>query len=152
MIRLSEASVNQRVVEMTARFDNIGETVVRDEGGATRYRWLQWAVVALYRGVELGSFQFDEYYERDGGGWAMVKYAYDFVEMTRSSRLAFHSHPLLRTEPTPHVHCEPELGHPAHDHYRFDELTIYEALEEHLKWWAADTDLTCEELRPLLNY
>jgi hypothetical protein len=30
------------------------------------------------------------------------------------------------------------------------ELSIYEALEEHVNWWASETDLTCERLRPLL--
>ena len=137
---------------MTARFDDIGETLVRDEGSATGYRWLQWGVVAPYAGLELGRFQYDEYYEQDGGGWAMVKYAYDFLELTRNSRLAFHAHPVTREEATPHVHCEPEQGSPANHHYRFDELTIYEAVDEHMKWWASETDLSCAELRPLLEY
>jgi hypothetical protein len=50
------------------------------------------------------------------------------------------------------VHCEPEQGKPAHNHYRFDELNIQEALEEHMMWWASDTDLSCDDLRPLLPY
>lgn len=152
MIWLSEAAINQRAVEMTARFDDIGETVARDEGAATGYRWLQWGVVAPYAGLDLGRFQYDEYYQQQDGGWAMVKYAYDFLDVRRESRLAFHAHPVYRQEPTAHAHCEPEQGKPAHHHYRFDELTIHEALEEHMKWWASDTDLTCADLRPLLPY
>ena len=108
MIWLAEAASNQRVVEMTARFDEIGETAARDEGAATGYRWLQWGAVAPYVGLELGRFQYDEYYQQQGGGWAMVKYAYDFLEVRRDSRLAFHAHRVHRPEPTPHVHCEPE--------------------------------------------
>jgi hypothetical protein len=81
----------------------------------------------------------------------MVKYSYDFLETRRNSRLAFHAHPLLTLSWTPHAHCEPEQGRPSHDHYRFIELTIYEALEEHMTWWASDTDLTCDNLRPILE-
>lgn len=142
--------MNQRVVEVTARFDDIGETWIRDEGSATGYRWLQWSVISPYAGLEIGRFQYDEFYERDGAGWTMVKYAYDFLETVRNSRLAFHAHQVLQATWTPHVHCEPEQGNPVHDHYRFYEIAIQEAIEEHMKWWASDTDLTCEGLRPLL--
>jgi len=135
---------------MTARFDHIGETFVRDEGAATGYRWLQWTAIAPYASLELGRFQYDEYYEQSGGGWTMVKYAYDFLDVTRNSRLSFHAHPVNELVPTPHAHCEPEAGRPAHHHYRFIELTVHEALEEHMKWWASDTDLTCERLKPLI--
>lgn len=136
---------------MTARFDHLGETFVRDEGASTGYRWLQWTSVAPYAGMELGRFQYDEYFERSGGGWAMIKYAYDFLEVVRNSRLAFHWHPVIDPRPTPHAHCEPRAGEPAHEHYRHVELTIHEALEEHVKWWASDIDLTCEGLRPLIS-
>lgn len=134
---------------MTARFDDIGETWIRDEGSATGYRWLQWSVISPYAGLEHGRFQYDEFYQRYGPGWTMVKYSYDFLEVVRNSRLAFHAHPVLKPTWTPHVHCEPEQGNPAWEHYRFYELTIQEALEEHMKWWASDTDLTCEGFRPL---
>ena len=151
MIWLSEAGLNERVVEMTARFDHIGETTVRDEGSATDYRWLQWLATCPYSGLDLARFQYDEYYERSGGGWQMVKYAYDFLESRRSSRLSFHHHPVIDPVSIPHAHCEPEVGRPAHEHYRYIELTIHEALEEHMQWWATDTDLSCEGLRPLLS-
>lgn len=150
MTWVSEGNLNQRVVEMTARFDRLGETTIRDAGGATNYRWIQWIARSPYPEGEMGRFQYDEYYERSDGGWQMVKYEYDFLEMKRTSRLAFHMHPVAEPAPTPHAHCEPELGAPEHEHYRYIELTIYEALEEHEKWWATDTDLTCERLRPLL--
>jgi hypothetical protein len=61
-----------------------------------------------------------------------------------------HLHPVTALAPTAHAHCEPKLGTPDHEHYRYIELSIYEALEEHVNWWASETDLTCERLRPLL--
>jgi hypothetical protein len=146
---IPEGDLNQRVVEMTARFDRLGETIIRDAGGATDYRWIQWTARCPFPESELARFQYDEYYERSDGGWQMVKYQYDFLETARSSRLAFHKHPIAAPAPTPHAHCEPELGIPEHEHYRFIELSIYEAIEEHELWWATDTDLTCERLRPL---
>jgi hypothetical protein len=149
LIWLSEGALNQRVVEMTARFDNLGETAFRDEGSATDYRWLQWLAVCPYSGLELARFQYDEYLKRSGSGWRMVKYAYDFLELNRNCRLSFHYHPVADPTPVPHAHCEPEVGNPEHPHYRYIELTIQEALEEQVKWWATDTDLTCERLRPL---
>ncbi len=149
MTVLSEAALNLRVVDMTARFDNIGETVIQDVGAATGYRLLQWKVVAPYEGAVMGRFQYDEWYELQAAQWSMVKYAYDFLKTVRHSRLAFHAHPLLTRNWTPHVHCEPQLGTPTHSHYRFPEVTIYEALEEHQRWWASDTDLTCSALYPL---
>lgn len=79
----------------------------------------------------------------------MVKYEYDVMEMTRNSRIALHVHPVTAPAPTAHAHCEPILGIPVHEHYRHIELTIHEALEEHLDRWARDIDLTCERLRPL---
>jgi len=148
LIWLSEAELNQRVVEMTARFDHLGETTVRDEGGATDYRWLQWLALCPYAELDMARLQYDEYYERSGAGWQMVKYAYDFLEVVRNSRLSFHSHPIVVPTPVPHAHCEPVVGSPEHDHYRYIELAIHEALEEHLQWWASDTDLSCEGLRP----
>jgi hypothetical protein len=150
LIWISEGDLNQRVVEMTTRFDRLGETTIRDAGGATDYRWLQWLARCPYPETEMARFQYDEYYERSGGGWQMVKYEYDFLERARRSRLAFHMHPVAAPPPTAHAHCEPELGNPAHEHYRYIELSIHEALEEHVNWWASDTDLTCERLRPLL--
>lgn len=150
MIWISEGDLNQRVVEMTARFDRLGETIIRDAGGATDYRWVQWLARCPYPENELARFQYDEYYERSGGGWQMVKYQYDFLEAARGSRLAFHLHPVTAPAPTAHAHCEPQLGNPEHEHYRYIELAIYEALEEHVSWWASETDLTCERLRPLL--
>ena len=150
MIWLSEGGLHERVVEMTARFDRLGETTVRDEGGATDYRWLQWLAVCPYPEMELGRFQYDEFYERSGGGWQMVKYAYDLLELARNSRIALHNHLLTGPTPVPHAHCEPEVGYPEHDHYRFVELTVQEALEEHLRWWASETELTCERLWPLV--
>lgn len=149
MIWISEGDLNQRVVDMTARFDRLGETTIRDAGGATEYRWLQWIARCPYPESEMARFQYDEYYERSDGGWKMVKYEYDFIEVTRSSRLAFHLHPVTVPAPVSHAHCEPILGSPAHEHYRYIELAVYEALEEHERWWATDTDLTCERLRPL---
>ena len=146
---ISEGDLNQRVVEMAARFDRLGETTIRDAGGATDYRWIQWIARCPYPESEMARFQYDEYYERSDGGWQMVKYEYDFIEATRSSRLAFHMHPVTVPAATSHAHCEPKLGSPEHEHYRYIELSIHEALEEHEKWWATDTDLTCERLRPL---
>lgn len=143
--------MNQRLVDVTTRFDNLGDTTVTDAGASTGYRKLQWLVVAPFPEHEQARFQYDEYYEQDRGGWAMVKYAYDLLEVTRNSRLAFHSHQIREPTPTPHVHCEPEQGNPAHHHFRFFEMSIYEALEEHQKWWASDTDLDCGGLRPLLD-
>ena len=136
---------------MTARFDHLGETRFRDAGSATDFRSFQWLVVCPYAQLELARFQYDEYYERSGGGWQMVKYAYDFLEVKRNSRLSFHYHPVAEPSPVPHAHCEPEVGKPEHEHFRYIELTIREALEEHERWWATDTDLTCERLRPLIQ-
>lgn len=150
MIWISEGDLNQRVVEMTARFDRLGETTIRDAGGATDYRWIRWLARCPYPESEMGRFQYDEYYERSGAGWQMVKYGYDFLEIVRGSGSAFHQHPVAGPVPTAHAHCEPELGNPEHEHYRYIELSIYEALEEHVNWWASETDLTCERLRPLL--
>jgi hypothetical protein len=151
LIWISEAQINRRIVEITARFDDIGETYIQDDGASTGYRHLQWSVVSPYAGMEQGRFQYDEYYQADGGGWEMVKSSYDFLEVRRGSRLAFHMHPVLDPECTPHVHCEPTTGSPEYDHYRFYELSIQEAIEEHMKWWASDTALSCDELRPLLK-
>jgi hypothetical protein len=151
LIWLSEGEFNQRAVELTARFDHLGETTLRDAGSATEYRWVRWLAVCPYPEFEHARFQYDEYYERDEGGWRMVKYAYDFFESRRNSRLSFHWHPVIDPAPVPHAHCEPDVGAPEHDHYRYIELTIHEALEEHEKWWASDTDLTCERLRPLIS-
>lgn len=134
---------------MTTRFDRLGETTFRDEGSATDYRWLQWHAVCPYPGLELARLQYDESFERSDGGWRMVKYAYDFLELKRRSRLSFHYHPVSESTPAPHAHCESKIGKPEYEHYRYIELTVHEALEEHLTWWAADTDLTCERLRPL---
>ena len=135
---------------MTARFVRLGETTIRDEGSAQQYRWLQWLAVCPYPSLELGRFQYDEYYERSDGGWQMVKYAYDFLELRRNAHLSIHYHPVTDPTPVSHAHCEPEVGNPEYEHYRYIELTIQEALEEHERWWATDTDLTCERLRPLL--
>ena len=150
MIWLDEATFNQRVVEMTARFDHLGEPTFRDAGSATAYRSLQWLVVCPYSEHEIARFQYDEYYERSDAGWQMVKYAYDFLEVQRKSRLSFHWHPVADPTPIPHAHCEPEVGNPQHEHYRHIPLTIQEAFEEHVRWWASDTDLTCDDLRPLI--
>lgn len=79
-----------------------------------------------------------------------MKYEYDFLEIARNSRLAFHMHPVSVPAATAHAHCEPGIGSPEHEHYRYIELSIFEALEEHVDWWATDTDLDCERLRPFL--
>lgn len=80
LIWISEDDLDHRVVDVTARFDRLGETTMRDAGGATEYRWLQWMTRCPYPESEIARFQYDEYYERSDGGWQMVKHPARLVQ------------------------------------------------------------------------
>lgn len=94
-------------------------------------------------------FRYLEWWSRDGRGWRLAKYQYDYFDLIHRSRLAYHRHNLPGAADIPHSHCEPPGRSPSASHFRAYEVDLLEAHEEFAALYASDRVLDCAGLRPL---
>ena len=148
MIWLSGAEFELRAVRLTARFDHLGETRVQNAGWERPRRRLTWEISAPAEHWVEAEFRYSEWYHRDGSGWQMVKYHYDYFDRIRGGRRGYHCHDMAPARAVSHAHCEAP-GSTSSAHYRHIELDLIEAHEELEAVYAAENGVSCGDLRPL---
>jgi hypothetical protein len=105
--------------------------------------------------VAEASFRYKEWWGRDGHGWRLDKYRYDYVDRLRGGRLAYHYHDLPGRRAVLHAHCESPAasadvaGSVAVSHFRAFDVDLLEAHDEFVTLFASDTPIDCTGLRPL---
>jgi hypothetical protein len=96
---------------------------------------------------------FREYYARNrGGGWDILKYTYEYLDVVNSARLAFHLHDVGRRRLVPHAHCEDSVDIPEGErsaHLRSVEYELREAHEIFMTLYATGQPPDCASFLPL---
>ncbi len=95
------------------------------------------------------SFRYLEWWSRDGRGWFLVRYQYDYLDRFLGGRLAYHRHDLADQPDIPHMHCMPTGRPPTVRHFRSYEVDLIESHEEFAALYLGDRGVDCVGLRPL---
>lgn len=140
----------QRKTTILSILDQLGDVELVDSGRARRDRRLRFALAAPGHGLsDEAEFIYTEWHRRVSRGWRLTRYQYDYLDVRRGGRFAYHWHALKRRSPIHHAHCEGRLGAATNPHYRAYELSLLEAHEEFARLYAADRRVDCSALRPL---
>ena len=94
-----------------------------------------------------------EHYERNSArDWELAKYTYEYLDLPRRRRLAFHLHPLAGSPLVAHAHCESasELSTAEGPiHLRAIEFELQEAYGQFMRLYAAGLPPDCTSFLPL---
>lgn len=94
-------------------------------------------------------FRYLEWWSRDGRGWRLTKYQYDYLDVMNRSRLAYHRHDLSGAADMLHSHCVPPNQPRPATHFRAYEVDLLEAHEEFAALYAGGRVIDCSGFRPL---
>jgi hypothetical protein len=140
----------QRTATILAIVDDVGSPSLEDTGKADALRRFQVEVDVAEAPLEVQArFRYLEWWSRDGRGWRLAKYQYDYFDRVHRSRLAYHRHDLAGEPDLLHIHCEPPGTPPSARHFRAYEVDLLEAHDEFSALYASGRAIDCVGLRPL---
>ena len=140
----------QRKATVAAILDDLGPIRDEDSGKRDEVRRFEIALDAPEpQLVVRARFRYLEWWNRDGRGWRLAKYQYDYIDLIEGSRLAYHRHDLPGDANRPHAHCKPPDRPPRTSHYRAYEVDLLEAHEEFVSLYSSGRPVNCAGLRPL---
>ena len=140
----------QRKATILAILDDLGSPSLEDTGKAGVLRRFQVEVdVAAAPFSTDARFRYLEWWSRDGRGWRLVRYHYDYFDRVHRGRLAYHRHDLAGEPDLPHIHCEPSGRPLSAPHFRSYEVDLIEAHEEFAALYASGRAIDCAGLRPI---
>ena len=148
---LTDGEVRVRRNRLRDHLDSFGDLAIRDVGENRPRRLLEFRLSApgdpCDQEVEA---LFREYYDRAGArGWRIAKYTYEYRDLRRGTRLAYHLHSLdASPELVPHAHCGGEAGDET-GHLRAVPYELMEANAIFMKLYASDADPDCSAFLPL---
>jgi hypothetical protein len=153
-VALTDSEVRARFERIVSHLDHWGDVVAADNGRARGRRLLEFSVVAPGGGLAAEAKElFREYYELTrSGDWEMVKYTYEYLDVGRGARLAFHVHNLGGRKRVAHAHCDDAFEIPDDErppHLRAVEYELREAHAVFMRHWAASEPPDCESMLPL---
>jgi len=138
---------------MSAHLDHWGDVTVRDVGQSHGRRLLEFEVIAPGHALEPeAKALFREYYRRESGTWNLAKYTYEYLDLVRSWRLAYHFHQVAGVSTFAHAHCEHATEFASAEgsnHLRAVEYDLREANAEFMRFYAADRAPDCASFLPL---
>ncbi len=154
---LSDGQLRSRRDRLADFLDTWGDLVVTDIGARAETRLLEFVLDCP--GIDLATEvqpRYREYYRHgSGGGWELAKYHYEYLDVVRSMRLAYHLHDIGPRVLVPHAHCEAanslpgERSRDGRHQLRAIEVDLREAHEEFMRLWAGDRGPDCASFRPL---
>lgn len=151
---LSTGLLNARLHQTARHLEHWGVVRAHDDGATRGRRLLEFELIAPGEDLrpEVRAL-FREYYDRDrSGDWDLVKYTYDYVDLGRSWRLAYHFHAVGASAPIAHAHCERSLAFTTVEtakHFRAVEYDLREANAAFMRLYAAGRPPDCDDLLPL---
>lgn len=153
-VALTDSDVRARFERIVSHLDRWGDVVASDNGRARVRRLLEFSVVAPGGGLAAEAKElFREYFERNRPGeWEIVKYTYEYLDVGRGARLAFHVHDLDTRKRVAHAHCEDAFEIPDDErsaHLRAVEYELREAHDVFMRLFAADEPPDCGSFLPL---
>jgi len=151
---LTDGEIRTRRDRLTDFLDAWGDLRVDDSGGGGNRRLLEFVLEAPGGSLPIEvKATYREYYgRRRDGGWDIAKYHYEYLDVARSKRFAYHLHDVGMRTLVAHAHCDDatDLQDEEGTHrFRAVELDLREAHEEFMRLWASDTGPDCRTLRPL---
>lgn len=153
-VALTDAEVRARFERIIRHLDHWGDVVATDSGRRRDRRLLEFSVLAPGGGLIAEAKElFREYYRRSSSGdWEVVKYTYEYLDIQRSRRLAFHVHDLAGRKRVAHAHCEDSTDIPETERSAHLRAIEYEAREAHavfMRLYAAGVAPDCDDFLPL---
>ena len=140
----------QRKATILAILDGLGSPSLEDTGRADALLRFRVEVdIAEAPSSTDARFRYLEWWSRDGRGWRLVRYQYDYFDRVHRSRLAYHRHDLAGKPELLHIHCEPSGRPPSARHFRAYEVDLLEAHDEFAALYASGRAIDCAGLRPL---
>jgi hypothetical protein len=140
----------QHKTRVSAILDDLGDIRLEDSGKRDNLRRFEIEVDAPRSPLTTQArFRYLEWWSRDGRGWQLGRYQYDYLDRVHRSRLAYHRHNLPGAGDMPHSHCEPPGRPPSGPHFRAYEVDLLEAHEEFAVVYASGRPIECAGFRPL---
>ncbi len=140
----------QRKATVAAILDDLSPIRDEDSGKLEEIRRFEVALDTPEPPIPVRArFRYLEWWIRDGRGWRLAKYQYDYIDLIGRSRLAYHRHDLAGEADILHIHCEPPGGRRSAPHYRAYEVDLLEAHEEFAALYASSRVIDCAGLRSL---
>lgn len=153
-VALTDSEVRARFERILRHLDHWGDVVAMDAGRARQRRLLEFSLLAPGGSLDVEAKElFREYYELNrSGDWDVVKYTYEYLDVARGARLAFHVHDVGVRKRVAHAHCEESFDIPDYErspHLRAVEYELREAHEEFMRHLAAGEVPDCRSYLPL---
>ena len=153
-VALSDGQIRSRFDRLLRHLDHWGDVVATDAGRLEDRRMLEFAVVSPGGDLDVETRElFREYYQRNRAGvWDIVKYTYEYLDVVRGVRLAFHVHDLGGRRRVAHAHCEESFDIPEDErsaHFRAVEYDLREAHDVFMRHYAAGIAPDCSTFLPL---
>jgi len=142
----------QHKARVSTILDDLGDVHVEDSGrrGSTR-RFDAEVDAPRLPLIARARFRYLEWWSRDGAGWRIAKYQYDYIDLIVGSRLAYHRHDLAGEADIVHIHCKPPGRPSSSPHFRAYEVDLREAHDEFAAVYASGRAIDCAGLRPLIT-
>jgi hypothetical protein len=156
--RLTGAEIRSRFEGLTSFLWRWGDVTARDSGAKTRARLLEFRVEAPGEGLppDVVALYREYYAATTGRVWELAKYTYEYLDLRRGWRLAYHLHDVGGLRRAPHAHCgaatslpDGPSGAEPSEHLRSIEYDLREAHRAFMRLYAADVAPDCEHFLPL---
>lgn len=154
VVALSPGQVRSRRDRIGEYLDAWGDVRISDDGAAGSRRLLEFALVAP--GGDLPTevrARYREYYRgQPGGEWLIARCEYEYLDVARAKRLAYHIHDIGSRKLVPHAHCEraTALADVEGSHQlRAVGLDLRDAHEQFMAFYAAGREPDCRTFLPL---
>lgn len=145
--------LDDRLARIASHLAHWGDVSVRDLGQSRERRLLEFLLIAPGHALEPeAKALFREYYRRHGADWNVAKYTYEYLDLNRSWRLAYHLHEVAGGSTVAHAHCEPATEFASAEgsnHLRAVEYDLREANAEFMRLYASDRAPDCASFLPL---
>jgi len=154
LVALAPGQLRRRRDRIGDHLDAWGDLRVADDGAGRDRRRIEFALEAPGDGIPVEiKARYREYYRlQSSGDWLIAKYHYEYLDVVRGKRLAYHMHDIGLRKLVPHAHCEPatELLEMETPHrLRAIELDVREAHKEFMVLYASEREPDCEAFLPL---
>jgi hypothetical protein len=152
--RLSDGQVRRRRDRLADFLDAWGDVRVLDLGSDRDRRLLELALEAPGHDLPVDvRARYREHYRRTrAGDWCLARYGYEYLDVRRGARLAYHLHAIGPRRMVPHAHCEDasELAtREGKHHLRAVEVDLGEAHLLFMQLYASDSPPDCAAFLPL---
>ena len=153
-VALAPGQLRRRRDRIADYLDVWGDLTIDDAGEATGWRRLEYLVRAPGHDLpdEVVVRHRESYRMTKRGDWLIAKYTYEYLDLLRGRRLAYHMHDLGRRQRVPHAHCgaaDSLDDDDDRDHLRAVELDSREAHTIFMQIYASGSELDCSSFLPL---